>query len=419
MALKDKFLNRQGLGHFWNHIVARINKHIENTDNPHKVTLAKLGFSSPDCDQNDSTALDYIKNRPFYSIKTEIYDDREKAYNFDGVSVSFELEVGKHYVVSINETEHETICEASSYNGSEAKKIDCGDYAIYIANGLLYLTYPDGEDNATVAIKIVLDDIKKLDKKYLPDDIGGGGTSIDVTAEVGQTIIVKEVDANGKPTSWESADYQPRTHWDEIILPETTLELDEEGVAYIPQGIAVNTGDRPTIIYNGTEYVCSVMDLGEGAKGLGNLGLVAEGLPTTNDPFAIICESDGVEEFWGFIPLDGSPSVTLSVKKSVPIPQKYLANAMPYYKVILGGIPTTEDVPCSETWDELYSIIKNGRDIKIKVETEAGLFLFTCEGASQFSMVFTSRFAQEIGFNLYINKNDDGTCAISVNERKS
>jgi len=35
----------------------------------------------------------------------------------------------------------------------------------------------------------------------------GGSASIDVTAEVGQTIIVKEVDENGKPTKWESAEY--------------------------------------------------------------------------------------------------------------------------------------------------------------------------------------------------------------------
>ena len=46
----------------------------------------------------------------------------------------------------------------------------------------------------------------------------GGGTSIDVTAEVGQTIVVKEVDENGKPAKWESAEYQPRTHWSEDVI---------------------------------------------------------------------------------------------------------------------------------------------------------------------------------------------------------
>jgi len=39
-------------------------------------------------------------------------------------------------------------------------------------------------------------------------EVSAGGllASLDVTARVGQTIIVKEVDANGKPTKWESAD---------------------------------------------------------------------------------------------------------------------------------------------------------------------------------------------------------------------
>jgi hypothetical protein len=35
---------------------------------------------------------------------------------------------------------------------------------------------------------------------------GSGGGSIDVTAEVGQTIVVKEVDENSKPTAWEAVD---------------------------------------------------------------------------------------------------------------------------------------------------------------------------------------------------------------------
>lgn len=42
---------------------------------------------------------------------------------------------------------------------------------------------------------------------------------IDVTAQVGQTIIVKEVDANGKPTKWESADYPPVP----VLLGEVVL----------------------------------------------------------------------------------------------------------------------------------------------------------------------------------------------------
>lgn len=35
----------------------------------------------------------------------------------------------------------------------------------------------------------------------------GGSASIDVTASVGQTIVVEEVDATGKPTKWKAADF--------------------------------------------------------------------------------------------------------------------------------------------------------------------------------------------------------------------
>lgn len=54
----------------------------------------------------------------------------------------------------------------------------------------------------------------------------GGGTSIDVTAEVGQTIVVKEVDANGKPTKWESADYPPaHVLFGEVVLTSANCSL--------------------------------------------------------------------------------------------------------------------------------------------------------------------------------------------------
>ena len=449
----------------------------------------------PDYEQNDSTALDYIKNRPFYSVTTNLYSDKDKANNYNGISVNFDLEVGKNYVVSINETEYSCVCEQSTYNDSEAKKLACGDYAIYIADGLLYFTYPYGEDNLTINITIVLEDIKKLDKKYLPDDIGGGGvgkdgksayeyakeagyegteeefaeklavnpdwiatkkvdggeetyisqqtltsgmwsklqmnfqvdldydvyfngevyvcraraedggiylgnvtlmnststkphnnepfciywagagatggffykastvsypitlkvtshadvvynkmpkeylpneaalktdipeggTSIDVTAEVGQTIIVKEVDANGEPTKWESADYQPRTHWDEIgeILQETEGVLDEE-IGFFILGEPTNTvsaGNYYTVSYNGVEYTCSLF-IGDGQWGLGNLSAIDESMPNTGEPFVAVCTEGTVFA----IPLDGAESVKLAIfgELTTKIPDKYI-----------------------------------------------------------------------------------------------
>jgi hypothetical protein len=42
--------------------------------------------------------------------------------------------------------------------------------------------------------------------KRAPKDEVGGGVKVASTAKVGQTIVVKAVDADGNPTEWECAD---------------------------------------------------------------------------------------------------------------------------------------------------------------------------------------------------------------------
>ena len=116
-------------------------------------------------------------------------------------------------------------------------------------------------------------DTPMFDPQYLPPNLakkadipaggGTGGTSIDVTAEVGQTIVVKEIDESGKPTKWESADYQPRTHWcDETIgdlVPHTvfTPVLNEQFqmLVYPLPVFDFEAGKNYTVIFDGVEYV--------------------------------------------------------------------------------------------------------------------------------------------------------------------
>lgn len=168
---------------------------------------------------------------------------------------------------------------------------------------------------------------------------GGGGTSIDVTASVGQTIVVKEVDANGKPTAWEAVDHQPRTHWLETteIMPETTIEIDPEGgsgVALVD--FALEPNKAYTIKYNGVEYAgCVGMEL-EGLM-FGNLGVFDESLPVTEHPFILASmvgdmDEDGNTDYGiAVIPLDGAESVTVSISEETvhKIPEEYTPT--PYY----------------------------------------------------------------------------------------
>ena len=176
----------------------------------------------------------------------------------------------------------------------------------------------------------------KLPKEYLPDDIGG---SIDVTAEVGQTIIVKEVDENGKPTKWEAADYFDFIH--EIIPLTTFTPLYEEGYGAYIYGFygelnasnGLEVGREYTVIFDGVKYVCTAKNaaaMGMSVIFIGN-GMIA-GLENTGEPFVLASTIvDGaVWDGVAFLGFDGnSHTVRLTTQK---IPEKYLpTNGAPYY----------------------------------------------------------------------------------------
>jgi hypothetical protein len=87
----------------------------------------------------------------------------------------------------------------------------------------------------------------------------GGGSGIDVTAEVGQTIVVEEVDENGKPTKWKAADYQPRTHYTEgidVVLFEGVFNNRKNTAAYaLEPAVSFTPGKKYTVTLDGVAYV--------------------------------------------------------------------------------------------------------------------------------------------------------------------
>jgi hypothetical protein len=263
------------------------------------------------------------------------------------------------------------------------------DYVSYTANGvtqkrpignlntpysIVCRTSSGGINVRTPASGAVYSDTEAVNYKYIRDVMlpealanaggGSGNANIDVTAEVGQTIIVKEVDANGKPTKWESADYQERICWTDetVVLPETTVEVDaEEGLAPLPEFTLVG-GDKYTIKYNGFEYVCECVSAPtDETFYIGNLGMLDESIPDTGEPF-IIASEGGVQFLF---PFDGATTVTVSITETVvtPIPQKYVTNAFPYYVDIIedGG-----DKYVNETVANLEAMFKSGREIKAR-----------------------------------------------------
>lgn len=125
---------------------------------------------------------------------------------------------------------------------------------------------------------------------------GSGGASIDVTAQVGQTIIVKEIDENGKPTAWESADYQPRTHWSEVvkadIVPQITFTPaynETFGIPMFPiSPIELIVGNEYTVIFDDVEYHCTA--IAGNFRGISFIAIGNEifaGGNDTGQPFAV------------------------------------------------------------------------------------------------------------------------------------
>lgn len=265
----------------------------------------------------------------------------------------------------------------------------------------------------------------------------------------GQTIIVKEVDENGKPTKWESADYQPRTHWTEFdeILPETTIEcvemdVDEDGVGdglfmgALPD-ILLAEGSECNVIYNGVAYRCKLLKAGEDEStttyAMGNLGAVTGG-ENTGEPFIIQFAYNKIDVAWenAILSLDGSASVTLSIVeiKHTHIPTQYVTNAFPYYIEVehqtTSSVIDDEIYICHDTVKNVKEIYASGREIKVRLTTTgdnpiyAKTILNLCvEGVDANTIVvlgFASGFvyAGTESLILYLLPQDEGTFAVTT-----
>ena len=143
--------------------------------------------STPDWNQNDSTASDYIKNRPFYTgevVQTEIIPEQTYAlssygsftvYADESGTYPYSLEDGKNYIVVYNGTTYELtssntngityVGDIGPLQGIEATV----PFAIVAGNSLLQIV--DYNSNTEVTFKIIGDraDIIQIDLKYIPE----------------------------------------------------------------------------------------------------------------------------------------------------------------------------------------------------------------------------------------------------------
>jgi hemerythrin-like domain-containing protein len=156
-----------------------------------------------------------------------------------------------------------------------------------------------------------------LEPKYLPPNLAkksdipeGGGADIDVVASVGQTIVVEEVDADGKPTKWKAAEFQERTHWsEEGKVPVLDIPVGVSGLDTTYGAFTFNllfneyAGSIPlsaimSVEYDGVEYTNLAGFASGGMQFFGNLyflnTIFGTSFENTGEPFIIGGDTSGM-----------------------------------------------------------------------------------------------------------------------------
>ena len=167
----------------------------------------------PDWNQNDPEAADYVKGRTHYE-ETEIItvvDEGDYILGDSGGTPYCELPMNEgvidnqSYIIYVNGVAYEA---TSSKNSCIAVWRDENSAHISIeSGGWTYFDYDYVGDLGSTgdSVRIRVTRVNKvnhtIDPKYLPTTV-----PVIPTATVGQTIVVKAVDADGKPTEWEAAD---------------------------------------------------------------------------------------------------------------------------------------------------------------------------------------------------------------------
>lgn len=138
----------------------------------------------PDWNQNDSTAADYVKNRPFYTgdpVETEIIPETTVTFSkMDGLMAaswpeSFDLIDGQTYTISWDGTDY--VCTGILLNGTvpvlgnlgiAGAGEDTGEPFIFMNQGQWFVGSTESATEHVIGIKTGTTPIVTLNEKYLP-----------------------------------------------------------------------------------------------------------------------------------------------------------------------------------------------------------------------------------------------------------
>lgn len=119
-------------------------------------------------------------------------------------------------------------------HGAFPSKAGDSAYEVALKNGFEgteqeWLTSLNGKDGADAPQEAILYTPQSLTTEQQAQARANiGAVAAPETAEVGQTIVVKEVDENGKPTAWEAANLPTEDEWE--LIASGTMEEDARGI---------------------------------------------------------------------------------------------------------------------------------------------------------------------------------------------
>lgn len=149
------------------------------------LSLSGGGGVQSDWNQNDSTAADYVKNRPFYTVWpvptvlleeiTAPFEDFGGGHYFTLLQSTNILSVGETYIVSWDGTLYETVCADVDGNpviGNLSimnSGSDTGEPFVIFENNHIQIATLNASASHTISISILgTPEVVKIDEKYLP-----------------------------------------------------------------------------------------------------------------------------------------------------------------------------------------------------------------------------------------------------------
>ena len=266
----------------------------------------------PDWNQNDETAADYIKNRPFYTgdtVETVLVEQNTVSFakhnGLYGVEFpsTFSATVGETYKVYWDGTVYECTCE--NFNNMPTignlsiagVGSDTGEPFIMGVDddGRITIVTADTSASHTFSISGIVQEVVKIDPKYICD--------MYYTADPVETVLVEE----------------------------STVAFADSGEGFyaveFPSTFSATVGETYKVYWDGTVYECTCENFNN-MPTIGNLSIAGVG-SDTGEPFAMmVINGEGINIATADTAASHTFSISGFVSEVVKIDEKYLPDTI-------------------------------------------------------------------------------------------